>query len=59
MSISNMENLNTNEDIEKTTNYLLQTLKSIDGDSVQMDRSNYVNGGNRVADHMDLDPSLN
>lgn len=34
MSISNMENLNTNEEIEKTTNYLLQTLKSIDGDSV-------------------------
>ena len=24
-----------------------------------MDRSNYVNGGNRVPDHMDLDPSLN
>lgn len=59
MSISNMENLNTNEELEKTTQFLLQTLKNIDGDSVQQDRSNYKNGGNHVADHMDLDKSKN
>jgi len=32
MSVSNMENLNTNDDLERTSNFLLQTLKCIDGD---------------------------
>jgi len=36
-SVSNMENLNTNAELEETTNFLLQTLKGIDGDRVQLD----------------------
>jgi histone deacetylase 1/2 len=46
MSVSNMENLNTNVELEETTAFLLQTLKNIDGDKVQMDRSNYQNVSN-------------
>jgi histone deacetylase 1/2 len=55
MSISNMENLNTQEELEKTTNYLLQTLKTIDGDTAQVDKSSYLNGGGHIPEHMNMD----
>jgi len=43
LSISNMENLNTRDELEKTTNYLLDVLKDVDVATAQVSRSNYVN----------------
>ena len=41
MPISNMENLNTQEEINNTMGYLMESLKRIDGDPLQADLSNY------------------
>jgi hypothetical protein len=53
MPTSNMENLNTREDLEDKMGKIFQMLKTVDAKSV--DLSNYQNGGSRVPDHMDYD----
>jgi len=43
MPVSNMENNNHRDDIEKTTKQILENLKQVE--AVTVDHSNYRNGG--------------
>lgn len=55
MPTSNMENLNTREDLDKTIERIFENLKQVN--AVTVDMSNYQNGGSTVPNHLDYDPS--
>lgn len=57
MPTSNMENLNTKEDLDKKTAIICERLRECN--AVQVDMSNFQNGGAYVPDHLDYDESLN
>ena len=55
MPCSNMENLNSREDLDKKIGIIFENLRSVSATSV--DLSNFKNGGSQVPDHMDFDQS--
>jgi len=52
-----MENLNSPEDIERTTKLILENMKNVS--AVNVDHSNYKNGGVVPPKHLDFDHSMN
>ena len=55
MPTSNMENLNSRQDLDKTLSQVCEMLKSVD--AVQQDMSNYQDSKPQLPDHLDLDLS--